>query len=286
MKNCAVLSVVKISRPIFIIGIQRSGTTILDNLFTRHKDTAFFEGFCNRYYMTPWKFWLIPLQVRRYRKRPPSTEGRVWRRYFTEIDYVDETKLTDEMKRYYYSAIQAELRAFKAKRFVNKNPAHCLRLRWLNSMFPDAMYILIRRDPRAVVNSIYQKMLSYWDTQMNTEYEHGYKGYVTIKDFFGKDVSQLESCINFYNYNKKMLTQDVPIIKGRMTEVTYEDLVERPRQELSRLYEFVGLTWYKELENWIPEKLNLETNAKWEALPVDEKKILQRAFQAGNSITG
>jgi hypothetical protein len=286
MKNCAVLSVAKISRPIFIIGIQRSGTTILDNLFTRHRDTAFFEGFCNRYYMTPWKFWLIPLQVRRYRKRPPSTEGRVWRRYFTEIDYVDETKLTEEMKRYYYSAIRAELRAFRAKRFVNKNPAHCLRLRWLNSMFPDAVYILIRRDPRAVVNSIYQKMLSYWDMQMNTEYEHGYKGYVTIKDVFGKDVSKLESCVNFYNYNQKMLAQDVPIIKDRMTEVTYEDFIESPRQELSRLYEFTGLSWYKELENFIPEKLNLETNTKWEALPIDEKKILQRAFQAGNSITG
>ena len=121
--------------------------------------------------MSPWKFNLLPFQVKRYKSRSPASEGRLWRRYFTEIDYVDQSQATDEIKNYYYSA-KLELRAFHAKRFVNNNPAHCLRLRWLNAMFPDAYYILIWRDSRAVVNSIYQKMLSYWDKQMQTQYEH------------------------------------------------------------------------------------------------------------------
>ena len=229
----------KIKKPIFIIGIQRSGTTVLDNLFTRHKDTAFFEGFCNRYYMTPWKFCLLPLQVRRYKSRPPSTEGRVWRRYFTEIDYVDESMLTDEMRGYYASAIKWELRAFRAKRFVNKNPAHCLRIRWLNSMFPDAQYILIKRNPIAVVHSIYQKMLRYWDMQLRTEYEHGYKGYVTIKDVFGMGLTRLEACLNFYNYNRSTLEKDLNVINDRLVTLNYEDLVTRPRDELAVLYRFV-----------------------------------------------
>jgi hypothetical protein len=271
---------VDISRPIFIIGIQRSGTTILDNLFTRHRDTAFFEGFSNKYYMTPWKFWLIPLQVRRYKTRPPSTEGRVWRRYFKEIDYVDERKLTEEMKHYYYSAIKAELRAFGAKRFVNKNPAHCLRIRWLDAMFPDALYILISRDPRAVVNSIYQKMQKYWDMQINTKYEHGYKGYVTIKEVFGNDVSRLQSCINFYNYSVDTLEKDLPVIADRLCRVKYEDFVRNPRHELRRLYEFAGLAWYRELEDQVPEKLALENNNKWQALEVADSSTLEKAFPA------
>lgn len=251
---------------------------MLDNLFTRHRETAFFEGFCNRYYMTPWKFWTIPLQVKRYKQRPPSTEGRVWRRYFREIDYVDENQLTEEMKKYYYSAIKAELRAFNATRFVNKNPAHCLRLRWLNPMFPDALYILIRRDPKSVASSIYQKMLSYWEMQLKKEYEHGYKGYVTIKEVFGKDVSRLEACINFYNYNKKMLEKDLPVIRQRLAEVTYEDFVNNPREELKRLYEFTGLSWYSDLDRQVPERLNQEKNSKWKALSPEERKTLESAF--------
>lgn len=274
----------EIDRPIFVIGVQRSGTTILDNLFTRHKDTAFFEGFCNRYYMSPWKFRLIPLQVRRYKSRPKSTEGRVWRRYFKEIDYVDESQVTDEMKNYYYSAIRAELKAFHAKRFVNKNPTHCLRLRWINAMFPDAYYILIWRDPRAVVYSIYQKMLRYWDMQTQTEYEHGYKGYVTIKEVFGKDVSKLESCINFYNYNKEMLLKDVPIVRDRTTEVQYEYFVQHPREELKRLYGFTGLDWYDELEKDVPSSLELENNSKWRSLPPEKKQMLERAFPHADAV--
>ena len=268
----------EIAKPVFIIGIQRSGTTILDGLFTRHRDTAFFEGFCNRYYMAPWKFHLIPLQVKRYRSRPPSTEGRVWRRYFSEIDYVDESHATDEIKGYYYSAIRAELKAFHAKRFVNKNPTHCLRLRWLNAMFPDAQYILIWRDPRAVVHSIYQKMQSYWDMQIKTEYEHSYKGYVTIKEVFGRDVSKLEACINFYGYNKKMLLQDLPVVKDRLAEVQYEQFVRQPREELKRLYEFAGLRWYGELEKDVPATLQLENNEKWRSLPAEERQILENVF--------
>ena len=270
----------RITKPIFIIGVQRSGTTVLDNLFTRHKDTAFFEGFCNKYYASPWKFWTIPIQVKRYKHRPPSTEGRVWRRYFSEIDYVDETKLTDEMRNYYYSAIKAELRAFNAKRFVNKNPSHCLRLRWLDAMFPDAMYILIRRDSKAVVNSIYQKMQDYWEMQLKTEYEHGYKGYVAIKEVFGRDVSRLEACINFYNYIRTALDKDIPLIRERLAEVRYEEFVASPREELARLYEFAGLSWYGELQEQIPETLSLENNTKWQRLPAKERTILENAFQS------
>ena len=274
----------RIEKPIFIIGIQRSGTTILDSLFSRHRDTAFFEGFCNRYYMTPWKFHLIPLQIKRYKSRPPSTEGRVWRRYFREIDYVDESHATDEIRNYYYSAIKAELRAFRAKRFVNKNPANCLRLRWINAMFPDAYYILIWRDPRAVVHSIYQKMQRYWDRETKIEYEHGYKGYVTVKEVFGKDVSKLEACINFYNYNKKMLLQDLPVVSDRLTEVKYEEFIQRPREELKRLYEFTGLRWYDELENDVPPVLQLENNEKWRSLAPEERQILENAFPPANVV--
>lgn len=276
----------KIVRPIFIIGVQRSGTTVLDNMFTRHRDTAFFEGFSNRYYMTPWKFSLIPLQIKRYKSRPPSTEGRVWRRFFKEIDYVDESHATDEIRKYYYSAIKAELRAFHAKRFVNKNPTHCLRIRWINAMFPDAQYILIWRDPRAVVHSIYQKMQAYWDMQMKTEYEHGYKGYVTIKEVFGRDVSKLESCINFYNYNKEMLLKDLPIIRDRTAEVQYEHFIGRPREELKRLYDFTGLYWYDGLEKDIPETLQLENNSKWRSLPAKERQVLEGAFPQAGAVAG
>lgn len=268
----------QIYKPIFIIGIQRSGTTILDNLFTRHKDTAFFEDFCNIYYKTPWLFGLIPLQSKLRRCRPESREGRVWRKFFTEIEYLDESQVSDKIKEYYYSAIRAELKAFQSTRFVNKNPAHCLRIRWLNAMFPEAYYVLIWRDPKSVVNSIYNKMLAQWKVESVTQYEHGYKGYVTVKETFGKDVSKLEACINYYNYIRTSLLKDLPIIEKRTTEVQYEQFIADPRGELKRLYEFSELQWYEELNQQIPDRLKDNKNKQWHSLPADERRILEEAF--------
>ena len=145
-------------------------------------------------------------------------------------------------------------------------------------MFPDALYILIKREPKAVVHSIYQKMLRYWDMQQDIEYEHGYKGYVTIKQVFGRDVSKLESCVNFYNYIKNKLESDISAVQDRLIEVRYEDFIERPREQLIRLYDFSGLSWYPELQKHVPEKLYLENNSKWKTLPSDEQRVLENAF--------
>lgn len=270
----------KIEKPIFIIGIQRSGTTILDNLFTRHKDVAFLEVFSSVFYKKKWMFRFLPLllKMQKWSKganfRPTSTEGRVWRRYFHEIEYLDESNLNEEIKNYYYSVILAELKAFKAKRFVNKNPTNCLRIKWINAMFPDAYYIIIWRNPRAVVNSIYQKMKSSWDYEFGHSYEHGYRGYVSVKEKFGENLTKLESCIKYYHFLKSNLLKDLPIIKQRTIETTYEKFALNTSQELKKLYEFTGLSWYNELSKIIPSSLDLSTNQKWKKLPPEELKIL------------
>jgi len=272
------------SKIIFIVGIQRSGTTILDNLFTRHKDTAYCENFSSRFYMSPWKFRFIPillkLQKLKYGKKfqPVSAEGRVWRRYFTEIDYLDESDVSKEIMNYYNLVVKTQLKAFNANNFVNKNPANCLRIRWINKMFPDARYIVIWRDEKAVVTSIYQKMIKEWSVDLNTEYEHGYHGYVTVKEKFGPNVSKMEACINYYNHIKKKFLQDLFIIENRKIEMQYEHFIKNTRDELKKLYRFTGLKWYDELDEIIPKQLQQENNEKWKRLPEFELKLLQKHF--------
>lgn len=258
----------EILKPIFLVGPGRSGTTILSELFTRHKDTGYFEHYIANYFDSQWKSRFIPL-LHKYRKirygveRPIPANGGI---FHSEIKYTDETQITEKTREYYYRAIKTALKLFKASRFVNKKNNHCLRLRWLNELFPNAYYVIIWRDPKSVVSSTKRKMPKQ-------------PKWLTLKEKFGKNDSDLQVCINIYNFYKKHLIQDLPIIKNRSIEIHYEDLVKDTRFELKKLYEFTELKWYNELEKDIPEHLELNYNEKWKTLPPDEIEILNKSFQ-------
>lgn len=275
----------EINKPIFIIGVARSGTTILSKLFTQHKDTAYFENYSSRYYRKPWMFRFIPMLMK-YQKfrygidRPEPSEGWVFDRFYRHLDYLDEKQVTNEIKKYYTNAIKYQLKAFNAKRFVNKNPRSCLRIRWLNEMFPDAFYIAIWREPKSIISSMYEQ-LKKWEnnsTEFNKVHSERDSGYGHIIEKLGKDKSQIETCFNYYNCLKNGLDKDLEIVSDRLIKLDYEDFVKEPKESLKKLYNFVELKWYPELERKIPNKLKQDNNEKWKKLPIEEREILEKSF--------
>lgn len=94
----------KIDRPIFIISTQRSGTIILYRLFTKHKDTAYFEHYYDKLYTHSLLFPLIPYLFR-YRKwrykitRPKAKEGEVWDMFFNPFKCLNEYMLKKKLKK-------------------------------------------------------------------------------------------------------------------------------------------------------------------------------------------
>lgn len=269
----------KIDRPIFILAPARSGTTIFYNLFTRHKETAFPEHFADKYWNSPWKFKIIPLMVKqqiwRYKKRPLPHEGRFWRKYHPYSKYLMEADVIPQEKNYIYSIITAQLRAFNARRFVDRVHDFMLQIRFLNELFPDAFYIILKRDPRAVVSSQYKMMTDIWSKNG----VGGGNNYGRVIEKFVNGGSLLETCINYYNHYVKTMEKDLILIEDRTRIIHYEDFVKNPRYELQKLYEFTDLPWYDELKNDIPEILELTTLDKWRSLPDHEKEILERVFK-------
>ena len=268
-------------KPIFILGLPRSGTTILEELFTAHKDTAYFENYSAKFYRRPWMFRFIPLLMK-YRKlrynidRPKRSEGWVWDRYANLLDYLDESKVTEDKKRYYDEAIKYQLKAFNATRFVSKNPRNCMRIRWIDTMFPNAVYILIKREKKSVISSIYQALNRYkrkWGDQF-LKPPSSLRGYGFIKTKLGSEKTDMQTSVEFYDMYSNALEKDLPTIADRTITIEYEEFVKDPRNTIKKLYEFTNLEWYDELEEFIPKQLKLGNNEKWKLLPEDEKKIL------------
>ena len=276
-----------INKPIFIVGIARSGTTILYDLFTKHKDTGYVERYSNKLHNKPNLFWLIPWMLK-YQKiryginRPRPSEGWVWNEFAEPLEYLDETKVTEKIKQYYYKIIKTELKAFNANRFVSKNPRHCLRIPWLNAIFPDAKYILIWREPKAVINSNYTKIKEEWEMEFRFPFKN-YKGHKTLVEQFGNG-SKFDACVNFYQYQQDILNKDKMLVKDRLIEMKYSDLVTQPIEMFKKLYKFAELSWYDDLLEYIPKKLEQFNDEKWKKLPEKEKEILENTF--GNSKEG
>ena len=207
--------------------------------------------------------------LHKYRKirygidRPKPSQGLIFERLYNRFEYVTEINITPKTKKFLFDAIKTELKVFKTERFVNKSPRHCFRIRWLNNLFPDAYYIIIWRDPKSVISSSTRRQWPNWSL---------------FKEKFGKDLSDIEICINHYLFYKKHLLQDLPLIKDRTIDIQYEDLVRNTRDELKRLYKFTELEWYDELKKDIPEHLELRNNEKWKTLPVDDRILLEKKF--------
>ena len=268
--------------PIFILNPSRSGTTILYRLFAAHRDTAYFERYSAKLYKHPNLLRLIPLLLKyqklRYKTiRPIASEGVIWGKFFSPIENLDESNATEKVKNYYYNAIKIQLKAFNATRFVSKNPRSCMRVRWIDAMFPNAVYIVVKRDKKAIISSMYRKLQlkeKIWRKQFPNTSKTFVGSYAIIREKLGEGISDMEACIGYHDLYQKSLDKDLHVISDKAITVHYEDYVKDPRSTIKKLYEFTNLEWYDELEEFIPKQLKLGNNEKWKSLPEDEKKIM------------
>lgn len=119
--------------PVFIIGCPRSGTSIFAELFGTHPLVA---------------NW--------------SEAGRIWdpvEGLNPEADHCwDKERVDRQTADRLHSLFEWYRQAHGKQRFVNKHPRNSVRIGFLEAIFPDAFYIHIVRDGRAVVHSIIKEI--------------------------------------------------------------------------------------------------------------------------------
>ena len=224
---------------IFILGHNRSGKTTLMKMITENNNIAYFEHYSNKLYKHPQLFRIIPLLFKYNRLRfgitkPRATEGMVWQRFFPNWCHLTENEVTSDMEIYYNKAIKWQLKAFGTSTFVNENPAHCLKIRWLNKMFPDARYIVMRRNKDSAVTELYEKLQRRKDQGFSKEH--------TMIDVFAQfgNNDLWQDCVDFYDYVDNFLKQDLPKVVDRTIQINYDDIVNEPEKQLKIISGFIG----------------------------------------------
>jgi len=257
--------------PIFIVGHWRTGTTHLHNLLCQDKSlghVSVFQvtapGFClvgDTIVKKPLAIFQkklhptreidnIPLamdnpeeeDVAIYNMSPysylhmytfPRRASYFYEKYITFFDNLPESTRAKWTEIYLTILRKATLKT-GGKRLVIKNCADSARIKTVLSLFPDAKFIHIYRNPYHVFRSTLFL----------------YRTVVPRAQLHGINPDEIETwVVRFYTQlMQRFLTDKALIPAGNLVEVKYEDLEEAPLAQLRKVYETLGLPGFAEAE--------------------------------------
>lgn len=215
------------ARPVFIIGCPRSGTTALRGALLAGGELASVQAeghiLWNEFH-------------------PP-------RRRVARSDALDADDVTERERRYVHLAVRAFTRG---RRFLDKTPENCLRVRYLDALFPDAHFVFLHRRGAENVNSLIEgwRARPRFVTHRLPEPLTGIApldgerwSFALIPGWRNLRDAPLEViCAHQYiACNEAVIGARDDMAPERWTDIAYERLVEDPEEELGRLHDTLGL---------------------------------------------
>lgn len=224
----------------FVVGAPRSGTTMLRLMLDAHRDLAIPP---ETYFITKAaKRWHRPRPALRQRDRvevhlETVTEHRRWPDFHLDADAYRERvravrpeTLGDAVREFY--AMYAE--KVGKPRWGDKTPFYVRKMDVIQEALPEARFIHLIRDGRAVA--------------------------LSIKDlWFGPDT--IEGCAEFW-VERIDEARELARRIDHYIEVRYEDLVRDPEPQLRRIAEFCELPWDERMVRYyehVDERIAIET---------------------------
>jgi hypothetical protein len=262
-----------IDRPVFLLGMPRSGTTMLQDILCSHPEIAFIN---NTMSLFPDCFCVIEHYRRRLRldfesdryladsvsvsASSPSDAINMWGRWF-RLDMYDlsyrprsTADFPEAVIETIYALIRRVLWCYRGERtrFFNKALAVMPYVDILPHIFPNARFVHIIRDARATANSMLKLYRTEVEHQRKTgaarqDPVHGEQVFVSYPRFprlpeyqarFGLD--DIRTTANLWN-DEVTYVDSVRDKLDHFCEVRYEDILASPAKELGRVLEFCGL---------------------------------------------
>ena len=274
-----------IDRPIFIVGNIRSGTTILYNLMSLHPEVCWFSNHTDRFpghrgLILTHRLLDIPVirnkqrqaivanrrMFRRLNFVPWPDEGdRVYQDYcgFGQTKDGIETVLTENMSAKLRGTIVDHLRHTGKRRFLSKETANNRRLGLIDEMFPDAYYVHVIRDGRAVANSTLR--VPWWNDTHIWWLGH------TARQWQEQGREPVELCGLYWQRAVEEISKAGESLGSRYMEVRYENLTHDVKGALGTIFDFCQLGDASEYLNQLPEQLP-DMNYKWRKQLTEEQK--------------
>ncbi|TWT64112.1 tetratricopeptide repeat-containing sulfotransferase family protein [Rubinisphaera italica] len=230
----------KTTQPIFILGMPRSGSTLIDQILTSHshvQGAGEFDG--------------IRHLIQNFLERPFRQEGQNEKAYPGCLSELSQSYL-EEMAQVYLQRLVAT--AGEAKRITDKMPNNAFQLGLISMLFPEATIIYTQRDPRDIGLSCYfQNFTAYHE--------------------FSFDLKNIGI---FYREHLRLMEHWHHVLPITIHEVVYEELVSNQVTETHRLVEEIcGLPWEESCLQFHQNERAVHTASLWQV----RQPIYQQSVQ-------
>ena len=237
--------------PIFIIGVPRSGTTLLYQIMTTALKLCFFNNLMRIFYECPVliSLFTLPMGGNKATKNfasyygntsgwsdPYQGEGIWWRWFPQDPCYVGSGFLNYTQQQQLRRTISLMEHIFRVP-FVNKWPVNSVRIIPLSEVFPEAVFIRVNRDPVMVAQSLLHGRREYlgdvgtWISTKPSNFENI------------KSESNIDQVCEQIFYIEQDIDRDSKIVGiERFLDIEYEELCNSPVSAINKIKQFYAST--------------------------------------------
>lgn len=190
-------------RPVFVLGMPRSGTTLVEQILSAHPDVHGYGELTD---------------LGRIAKEMPQRIGSVQR--WPEVAGALHPETVRAAANDYLNSLQ-ERYATSAARLVDKAPTNFFHIGLIAMLFPKAVIVWCRRDPRDICTSIYSENFGLSQKQATDLADIGF----------------------FYRQHRRLMGHWMEVAGTQIYPCRYEALIADPEGQSRNLLKAVGLPW-------------------------------------------
>ena len=212
--------------PVFIIGMPRSGTTLVEQVIASHSQASG-AGELNKIFLLT---------------RDLITKGAKGAAISDNITSLEPGELT-KISEAYLSFLKHQVPS-NPLRITDKMPTNFIHLGLIKTLFPNAAIIHCRR------NAL-DTCISCFTTHFGNLEMMGYS-------------YDLEVLGRYYRQYERLMAHWHSVLPGQILDVDYENLIDNPQTICRNIIEHIGLDWEEECLEFHNNKRHVQTASAWQ----------------------